>query len=386
MIKVQILWHRLILYFFFAFQTLNFFTHCKGENFSNACDPQSKAFYQTIFLKFALNDKSVTCGIGPVAGKEITSYSIPSLGITGIISDTNISLVSDTLSSFTPLVAKFTTTGESVSIGNVTQTSEVTSNSYSSNLVYTVTATDGTSKDYTVTLTAPRTYGGLSLVLWFKADSLILSDGANVQTWNDFSGRGNHLTQVTYPSRQPIYRLNQVNGLPALNFEQASLTSMSYSGGTGFSSINSGSFFLVFKMPQTHPATNLLLVGPANGREINIGASPGNELFLWRNGSGLTPPSVNSIPVTAFIAIASVQNTTVSWQEYWNGDLKGNATSNIESYVTGTVGSLSNGNMDGDIAEFFYFDSALSQNEIDKVFCYLRAKYKLIATTRSCGI
>ncbi|GBF42992.1 hypothetical protein LPTSP2_22850 [Leptospira ellinghausenii] len=173
----------------------------------------------------------------------IDRYSIPSLRIFGIISDTNISLVSDTLSSFTPLVAKFTTTGESVSIGNVTQTSEVTSNSFSSNLVYTVTATDGTSKDYTVTLTAPRTYGGSSLVLWFKADILNLSDGANVQTWNDFSGKGNHLTQVTYPTRQPMYRLNQVNGLPALNFSQASLTSMSYSGGTGFSSINSGSFF-----------------------------------------------------------------------------------------------------------------------------------------------
>lgn len=333
-----------------------------------------------------MNDKSVACGIGPIPGKEITSFSIPSLGINGIISDSNISLLSDTLTTFTPLIAKFTTTGKNISIGDVTQTSEVTSNSFSANLVYTVTATDGTTKDYTVTLTAPRTYGGSSLALWFKADSLNLLDGENVQTWNDFSGKGNHLTQVTFPTRQPVYKTNRVNGLPALNFAQASLTSMSYSGGTGFSSINSGSFFLVFRMPEVHPATNLLLVGPANGREINIGASPGNELFLWRNGSGMTPASVNSIPVTSFIAIASIQNTTVSWQEYWNGDLKGNATSNIESYVTGTTGSLSNGNLDGDIAEFFYFDSALSQNEIDKVFCYLRAKYKLIATTRSCGI
>jgi len=386
MIVFPIVWHRSILYFFFVILSLFFFNHCKGENFSNVCDPQSKAFYQTIFLKFALNDKSVACGIGPIPGKEITSFSIPSLGINGIISDSNISLLSDTLTTFTPLIAKFTTTGKNISIGDVTQTSEVTSNSFSANLVYTVTATDGTTKDYTVTLTAPRTYGGSSLALWFKADSLNLLDGENVQTWNDFSGKGNHLTQVTFPTRQPVYKTNRVNGLPALNFAQASLTSMSYSGGTGFSSINSGSFFLVFRMPEVHPATNLLLVGPANGREINIGASPGNELFLWRNGSGMTPASVNSIPVTSFIAIASIQNTTVSWQEYWNGDLKGNATSNIESYVTGTTGSLSNGNLDGDIAEFFYFDSALSQNEIDKVFCYLRAKYKLIATTRSCGI
>ncbi|MCW7510803.1 hypothetical protein [Leptospira levettii] len=91
-------------------------------------------------------------------GKEITSFSIPSLGINGIISDSNISLLSDTLTTFTPLIAKFTTTGKNVSIGDVTQTSEVTSNSFSANLVYTVTATDGTTKDYTVTLTAPRTY------------------------------------------------------------------------------------------------------------------------------------------------------------------------------------------------------------------------------------
>ncbi|HMV78673.1 MAG TPA: hypothetical protein PLJ29_11235 [Leptospiraceae bacterium] len=151
------------------------------------------------------------------SSKDITFYSIPSLGLNGIIAGTQISLTSDTLTAFTPLIAQFITTGKSVTVSGISQVSNVTANSYSSNLIYTVTAEDGSTKDFTVTLTAPRAYAGASLVIWLKADSLGLSDGTAVSNWNDLSGYGNHYTQATAGLR-PTYRVNQINGLPSVQF------------------------------------------------------------------------------------------------------------------------------------------------------------------------
>jgi len=52
----------------------------------------------------------------------------------------------------TALVASFTTTGESVSVGGTTQNSGTTANDFSSSVIYRVTAADSTWQDYTVTV------------------------------------------------------------------------------------------------------------------------------------------------------------------------------------------------------------------------------------------
>ena len=46
--------------------------------------------------------------------------------------------------------------------------------------------------------------------------------------------------------------------------------------------------------------------------------------------------------------------------------------------------AVSNANFEGDIAEVMFFDSALSQSETDKVFCYLNTKYNLSSTRKVC--
>lgn len=55
--------------------------------------------------------------------------------------------------------------------------------------------------------------------MWLAADAITgLADGAAVSQWNDVSGSNNHATQAT-GANQPTYRLNQINGMPAVDFD-----------------------------------------------------------------------------------------------------------------------------------------------------------------------
>lgn len=152
----------------------------------------------------------------PGEGGKITSYAIPAISATGIITGRQISVIAPTLTTLSPQIATFTTTGQTVSVAGVTQTSGVTSNDYTSPLLYKVTAADGSTTTYTVTLTAPRSYGGSSLRLWLRADSLALANGADIANWNDESGTANHMARATL-SQRPIYQTNRVNGV-GLNY------------------------------------------------------------------------------------------------------------------------------------------------------------------------
>ncbi len=93
-----------------------------------------------------------------IPGSEITSFSFPSVGAIGIISGTGIAVTVPFGTDVTGLVAGFTTTGNSVEVGPVTQISGVTANDFSGPVTYTVTATDGFIRNYTVIVSvAPST-------------------------------------------------------------------------------------------------------------------------------------------------------------------------------------------------------------------------------------
>jgi hypothetical protein len=81
------------------------------------------------------------------SAKDITAFSIGTLQ--GVITGDNIKVFT-----YTPdrrsLVANFTTTGISVSVNGIVQISGVTPVDFSTSVIYTVTAADGTTQDYTV--------------------------------------------------------------------------------------------------------------------------------------------------------------------------------------------------------------------------------------------
>ena len=87
------------------------------------------------------------------SAKAITAYSINDIAGTIDESGKTITVIIPFSANLTELVATFTTTGAIVEVGTTTQKSGVTVNNFTTSLIYTVTAADGTEANYTVTVT-----------------------------------------------------------------------------------------------------------------------------------------------------------------------------------------------------------------------------------------
>jgi uncharacterized repeat protein (TIGR02543 family) len=88
--------------------------------------------------------------------KAITVFKFDSLSVEGVI-DTTLRTVTISVpygTDVTALVATFSITGAKLSVGTAVQESGTTENDFSTPVTYTVTAADGTTQDYTVTVTA----------------------------------------------------------------------------------------------------------------------------------------------------------------------------------------------------------------------------------------
>ncbi|OGG99118.1 MAG: hypothetical protein A2600_04915 [Candidatus Lambdaproteobacteria bacterium RIFOXYD1_FULL_56_27] len=107
------------------------------------------------------SNTGTTTNTSPSSAKAFTAFSFTSAtnsglssNVTGLISGGgNISLTVPYGTTVTALKASFTTTGSSVTVGGTAQTSGVTTQDFTSPVTYKVTAADGTSQNYTVTVT-----------------------------------------------------------------------------------------------------------------------------------------------------------------------------------------------------------------------------------------
>jgi len=99
---------------------------------------------------------TVTVVIAPNTAKAITAYSFVGFSAAPGVVNESAKTIAMTLPSGTDvrtLIATFATTGKSVAVGGVTQISGTTSNNFTAPVIYTVTAADGSSAAYTVTVT-----------------------------------------------------------------------------------------------------------------------------------------------------------------------------------------------------------------------------------------
>lgn len=104
-------------------------------------------------------DYTVTARILPASWKEITSFSILAdetrgigADVPGEIRDSEISVILPYGSNPASLAASFTTTGKSVTVNGAEQESGVSRNDYSAPLAFLVTAEDGSTREYLVTV------------------------------------------------------------------------------------------------------------------------------------------------------------------------------------------------------------------------------------------
>jgi uncharacterized repeat protein (TIGR02543 family) len=95
---------------------------------------------------------TVTVTVAASSAKELTAFGFISPAATGVFNDSNITVTVPYGTKVTALIASFTTTGASVSIGTTAQVSGTTPNDFSSPVSYIVTAADGSTQTYVVTL------------------------------------------------------------------------------------------------------------------------------------------------------------------------------------------------------------------------------------------
>jgi hypothetical protein len=119
-------------------------------------------------------DYTVTVEVAPNSAKEITDFKFLA-GDNGLPDDVIATITDTAITASVPantdrsqLIATFVTTGATVKVGTVPQTSGSTPNDFSNPVHYTVTADDGTTKDFTVTVTfapnaasSPRSHSSL---------------------------------------------------------------------------------------------------------------------------------------------------------------------------------------------------------------------------------
>lgn len=132
------------------------------------------------------NKNAVT--VEDASAKSITAFSFVSPAVSGIIDEANhtIAVTVPYGTDKTALIATFATTGVSVYVGAVSQTSGVTINDFTNQVVYTVFAGDGSEQDYTVTVTVnPGTPYEIkhetgSASAWFGGDNRVVGGPRDV--------------------------------------------------------------------------------------------------------------------------------------------------------------------------------------------------------------
>jgi len=119
---------------------------------------------------------AVSVTVSPASAKAISAYSLA--GVTGTVNEAarTISLTMPNGTNLTALVATFSTTGMSVKIAGVLQTSAATANNFSNPVTYTVSAADGSTAVYTVTVAAVAAQGPSPVLLGAAGNYVILAE------------------------------------------------------------------------------------------------------------------------------------------------------------------------------------------------------------------
>jgi len=128
--------------------SVNGVTQVSGTTLNNFTNPVS---YVVTAADGTIQVYTVTVTVAHSSAKAITAYSIN--GNAGVITGLNIAVTVSTGTDPASLVATFTTTGTNVTVNGVIQFSGTTTNNFSSPVTYVVTAADGTTQNYVITVT-----------------------------------------------------------------------------------------------------------------------------------------------------------------------------------------------------------------------------------------
>lgn len=224
--------------------------------------------------------------------------------------------------------------------------------------------------------TGPGGIGDAStLEVWLDASQLNLSDNDPVSSFTDFSGNNNHAEQGS-SSFQPIYKTNQINGNPAIQFDGtndrldfiSNITNFETTTYTVFNPDNSANHCVL--MTQNHylffNGANVQLAYNNFSQIIRNRFTLSNNSFVWyasdAGAIGASTTIYSKIKVTSFTRQASLNRSR----------------SVLGSYYTN--GNFYNNFFLGGIAEIIVFNEKHNEVQQRIVRNYLNSKYDLNQT------
>lgn len=230
------------------------------------------------------------------------------------------------------------------------------------------------------------------LRVWYKADSESYSDGDAVGTVTDRSGLGYNASQST-ASLKPIFRTNRVNGLAAYDFDGVddaanNGTAMDTIMGTG-----AHTYFAVFKPHSASQAFDSYkraegVFGMKAHDFISVGSEGGVASVsaeFYTGNVGDPNPEYVVLPVTLndWHYATMVWDSSADLYFYLDGSISGSVTAaTTTSRVANNALQLGYndgvspvGYFDGEIAEVFAYNVALSSTDRKSMEDYIRGKY-----------
>ena len=246
-----------------------------------------------------------------------------------------------------------------------------TTRNFTTPQTYTITAEDGSTKIYTVTVTVmpgsgpPVTSG---LVLRMDASQITgTADGGQLDTWTDASSLANNaVRQSGSSSGYPKYVTGALNGNPVVRFNSSNANTGDYFKFTRISTIRS--VFWVLKENADLSDGHFLLGDDATYQFHRAGSNGpiwdgGYADSAIKNGTtklmgNVINGTTTSLPSGSFQLVSLV--TT--------GDVQANQICQDRIY---------HGSWQGDIAEILIYNRALTGAEELQVGCYLASKYAL---------
>jgi hypothetical protein len=210
---------------------------------------------------------------------------------------------------------------------------------------------------------------------WWKADvNGGLADNVGIASWPDQSGNARHLTQAT-GANQPTVQTNELNSLPIIRFDGAS----DYLNVPDPSALTAATVFLLIKIDADPPAAT------AQASLWHISSSGAESYFPWTDGNiydTFGTPDRKSAGNPA-LSLASwrtycISSSAGNWTNWVDGTQLFTTATNTVGFSSGaTFGSgLSGGAfLDGDVAEFFIFNSALSTGDRQLMEAYITTKW-----------
>lgn len=230
---------------------------------------------------------------------------------------------------------------------------------------------------------APNSVSGLTF--WLKGNTgvvnssgVVANDGDFLGTWQDQSGNAYNLSEILIESRMPTYRANVVNALPVIRYDGGDTL---FSGSVNLPNQNQGrTIIMVLKITTTANAMPFAQTTSTDQFGWNI--TSGNLLRIYANAYLSTGYTMTT--GTWYVLSLVFNNGTAI--PYVNGVAKTSASSiNLtktgnSTIAVGALDSSANLGFNGDIAEFLYYNTALTEFNISAIEQNLGAKYNISVT------